>query len=172
MGKYHKQLRVLLSPDTFYKKLSEVENPRDRAYNILLYYLGCRCTEGRNLTFENVGYDPDHQCVLIQIYRLKGSKQTPPNPLYLDSPLVPELKEYLLQERGGKVFPFCRATAYNIVKNNMGWYPHYYRMNRFSQFAEAGKGVNEIRNWFGVKLSTIDYYLVDRQLKDMGKGLR
>ena len=172
MGNYKKKIRVLLPPSTFYNKIQDLENPRDRAYNILLYYLGCRCTEGRNLTFEDITHDPDQERILIQIHRLKGSKQTPPNPLYFDSPFIHELKDYLLGDRMGKIFPFCRATAYTVVKNNMGWYPHYYRMNRFSQFAQSGKGFNAIRNWFGVGLDTIDYYMVELELQDMGKGLK
>jgi integrase len=172
MGKYKEQRKVLLQPSTFATKLNKIMNQRTRAFNILLYYLGCRCSEGLNLNHENVTADPDNHRILIQITRLKNSTQTPPNPLYLDSPFVSELENYLLRQRMGSIFPFSRTTGYNMVNRHMGFYPHYYRMNRISWFFEQGYGVTDIHNWFGISVQAMDYYLVTKKLSEMGKGLK
>lgn len=179
MPRYTNKLRVTLHPQVFYQRLGQITATLPRAYNILLYYLGCRCSEGLNLRFEDIRYDPDLGCLFIRVHRLKGSKQVPPNPLFFatgdpakDSPHVKELSEYALQQRTGKLFPVGRTTGYHWVKRYMGFYPHYYRMNRMSYFLDHQYSALDIHNWFGINIRNIDYYIVEKQLTEMGKGLR
>lgn len=172
MPRYTNKIRVGLHPHEFYQKLGTIDPPRPRAFNILLYYLGCRCSEGLNLRYEDVRFDPALNCVFIRVHRLKGSKQVPPNPLYLESPHVKELSDFLLSSRMGIPFNVGRTTGYKWVKRYMGFYPHYYRANRISWCLDHGWTSLDIHNWLGINIRNIDYYVVEKKLIEKGKGLR
>ena len=172
MGNYANQIKVLLDPQVFYSKIQGVTNPRSRAFNIVLYYLGCRSTEARNITQDDLLFDPEGKRIFFTIHRLKKSKQTPPLPLYLSSPFISELWKFLFKEGTYQPFDVSRKAAYNMVRNAMGFYPHYYRMNRISQFLNDNKSILEIQNWFGISLRAIDYYITMINLEAMGEDLK
>ena len=171
LGNYANQIKVLMPPDQFYNKLKDVTRPLARAFNVTLYYLGCRLTEARNIAQDDLLFDQDGGRIFFTIHRLKKSKQTPPLPLYLDSPFVKELWGFLVTSPI-QPFKMSRKAGYNIVLNAMGFYPHYYRMNRISQFLKDNKSILEIQNWFGISLRAIDYYITMINLEAMGKDLK
>jgi len=104
--------------------------------------------------------------IYIQFFRLKGSKQTDPTEL----PRADALTWLCHQE--GRLFSFCRKTAYNTVKKVFPTlYPHYFRMNRITKTSDSF-GDSTVYHLFGITASSIDHYRGKVDIKRVGKALR
>jgi len=75
-------------------------------------------------------------------------------------------------KKGEKVFKFSPRTAYNIIDRAFGAYPHFFRLNRITQFFEAGWPISKVRSWTGLTLKSLDAYLGLVDMSKMGESLK
>jgi len=153
-------------------------NSKHRAYCILLYYSAVRKMEALRTVREQFQVTRD-TIFWDVLKRLKHGMQTPPLPLPLDAPFMVQLKDAVERTEAGKrVFPYSPRTAYNIVARAFK-YPHLFRLSRITWFFSphpelgrpAGFSIAEVRNWTGLSLKALDYYVGLVQLKEMGIAL-
>ncbi len=163
MPKYTKKITRLMEYDEFETAISDLPIAR-QAFLTILFFAGCRVSEALALTSNDLHRGRD--IIYIQFFRLKGSKQTDPQ----EVPRVRAL-EWLCDQKG-KLFSFCRKTAYNTVKKVFpSLYPHYFRMNRITKTADMF-GDSTVYHLFGITASSIDHYRGKVDIKRVGKALR
>ena len=163
MPRYKKKITRLMDYEEF--KRAIIKLPEDRqALLSILFFAGCRVSEALALTADDISCIGD--TIYIQFFRLKGSKQTDPQELPLADALL------WICGREGKLFPFCRMTAYRTVKKVFpNLYPHYFRMNRFTK-TDILFGDAAVYSIFGISASAIDHYRGKVDIKRVGKALR
>jgi hypothetical protein len=71
---------------------------------------------------------------------------------------------------GGRVFPYCRKSAYNIVRRAFK-YPHLFRLSRITNFFLEGWTIAQIKSWTGLMLSALEYYVGLVDIARMGESL-
>jgi integrase len=151
---------------------------RHRALVILYYYSGVRRMEGLRVTREQFQIGQNY--IYFEVgQRLKHSKQTSPLPIPKTAPYVNELEDAIIQtQKGKRVFPYSSRTAYNIVRRAFK-YPHWFRLSRITWFFSphpeldrpAGFSIAEVKNWTGLSILALDYYVGLAQLEGMGKAM-
>lgn len=105
---------------------------------------------------------------------------TPPLPLPLDAPYMNLLVQRVQDTEGDedRVFPWCAKTGYNIIDRVFS-YPHLFRLSRitwfFSPHPEIGRprgfSIAEVKNFTGLSLGALDYYIGLADVQDMGRAL-
>ena len=134
-----------------------------QAFLSILFFAGCRVSEA--LALESKDISCSGETIFIQFFRLKGSKQTDPQELPRADSLL------WLCEQEGKLFSFCRKTAYNTVKKVFSdLYPHYFRMNRITK-TDILFGDATVYHIFGISANSIDHYRGKVDIKRVGKAL-
>lgn len=148
-----------LTPEDFKKAFFEGHFAKSfhKGFFVLLYYLGIRNTEARNLKKEDIRItDKD---IFVSITRLKRSKNTPAIRLPINLLGIPELITAVNDtETGELIFPFSRRTGYNIIYRCLESYPHYLRLSRITNFSKK-YSIAELKNYFGLSGITFDYYI-------------
>lgn len=162
MPKYKKKITRPMEYQEFSKAISDL--PIDRqAFLSVLFFAGCRVSEALALTSDDISCTAD--TVFIQFFRLKGSKQTDPQELPRADALL------WVCEQEGKLFSFCRTTAYLLVKKVFpDLYPHYFRMNRITK-TDILFGDATVYHIFGISANSIDHYRGKVDIKRVGKAL-
>ena len=170
MPKYKKKVTKLMFYPEFRNRLKKhLEKdpyyPAERcAFLSVLFFTGCRISEAIALSANDITCTPD--MIYIQLFRLKGSKQTDPNQ-------VPNA-EFLnwLCHQEGKIFDFSRTTGYRIVQEVFPeLYPHYFRMNYISKISDQF-GDTTVYRTVGICAQSIDHYRGKVDIKKIGKALR
>ena len=162
MPKYKKKITRLMDYKEFKEKTDSLPIAR-QAFLSILFFAGCRVSEALALTSDDISCTGD--TIFIQFFRLKGSKQTDPQELPRADSLL------WICEQEGKLFPFSRKTAYNIVKRVFpSLYPHYFRMNRITK-TDILFGDATVYHIFGISASSIDHYRGKVDIKRVGKAL-
>jgi integrase len=144
---------------------------KHRAFCVLLYYSAVRCSEALRVKKEQ--FQIGSKAILFDVgVRLKHGKQTPSLLLPLDAPYLEELKEAIEEtKKDERVFPYCRMTGYNIVRRAFK-YPHLFRLSRITNFFLEGYTVVQVRNWTGLTLMSLEYYLGIVDIVKMGESLK
>ena len=144
--------------------------PKHRAFCVLLYYSAVRKQEALRTVKEQ--FQLTRSAVFFDVKkRLKRGKITPPLKLPLKAPFMEELKEAIEQTKPGeKVFPYCDKTGYNIVRR-VFHYPHFFRLNRITQFFLDGWSIAEVKSWTGLTLSALNFYVGQVDISRMGDSL-
>jgi integrase len=144
--------------------------PRHRAYCVLLFYSAVRKWEGLRVMREQ--FVIDHVNIQFDVgKRLKGSERTSTLNLPLTAPYMAELKEAIEKTKPHtRVFPYCKKTAYNIVRR-VWKYPHLFRLTRITNFFMDGWKIPDIQSWTGLSLSALNYYIGRVTVIEMGKSL-
>jgi len=168
MPAYNKKITRLMDYKEFRKAVigldSQYNKEAKQALLSVLFFAGCRVSEALALTSNEITCTAD--TIYIQFFRLKGSKQTDPQELPRADALV------WLCEQEGKLFPFKRITAYRTVKKVFPeLYPHYFRMNRFTNAIERFSATTVCQVW-GVSINTVAHYMGKVEIKRVGKALR
>lgn len=112
----------------------------------------------------------------------KAAITTPPVPLPIDAPYMDELLRIIdrAQDRDDKrLFPFSPKTAWNIIDRAFGAYSHLFRLSRITWFflphPEVGRprgfSIPEVKNWTGLSLAALDYYIGLADMSDMGRAM-
>lgn len=162
MPKYKKKITRLMEYDEFKGAIQDLPIA-SQAFLSILFFAGCRISEALALTSDNINCT--HDTIFIQFFRLKGSSQTDPQE-------VPRADALLwICEQEGKLFSFCRTTAYRTIKKVFpDLYPHYFRMNRITKTADRF-GDSTVYHLFGITASSIDHYRGKVDIKRVGKAL-
>ncbi len=154
---------------------------RHRALGIFLWYTALRISEALAVTREQFKVEGSTLYVDTGI-RLKKRKFTrtgkpkhlekpDPLPLPLTAPHMDEvLKAVSETAPGQRVFPYCRATGYNIIRR--AWkYPHLFRLSRITTFLNQGYRIPDVKSWTSLTAAAIEHYIGRGDLKGMGESL-
>lgn len=177
--------RHILEPITFkqFEKGLSLLKPRYQAYAVLIYYTGIRVSEALRLTKESFFLDGSVLYVDVGI-RLKTQrkqkdgtiskgKRTKPLPLSLFQPHMDILiHRWRYIRKGQLVFPFSRRTALRQITNAGLGYNHLSRLTAITDFLNQGRTINDIVNWFGISVQTVNNYIGTKDLKEMGSMKR
>ena len=162
MPKYKKKITRLMDYEEFKEAIQDL--PRQRqAFLSVLFFAGVRVSEALAITPDDINCTDDF--VYIQFFRLKGSKPTDPIPLPRKDALL-----YLcgLNE---SPFQFSRTTGWRIVNNTFkGFYPHFFRQNRFTDVAEK-YGLATMISFSGLSPTSVSHYIAKVDIKKVGKAL-
>jgi len=142
-----------------------------RPFVAFLYYYGVRISEALKILKENTKVSSSYLEVDIG-ERLKHSKRTPPLVIRINRPYVHEIAE-LIEEREPeeRLFPFHRVTGWRVVRRSFKRYPHYFRLNRITDLFERGFTLTQIRNWTGLSLQSLEYYIGIVDIRKIGKAI-
>jgi hypothetical protein len=69
--------------------------------------------------------------------------------------LVSQIKD---TSEGARVFRFSDKTAYNAVRR-VYHYPHFFRLSRITSFFAEGWSIAQVKNWTGLSLAALEYYV-------------
>lgn len=124
---------------------------RHRALAALLFYSGVRITEVLRARKEQFKITEDR--IYFDVgQRLKRGLVTPPLPILKDHFYVSEICQAVEDTRpGAKVFPYCRATGYNIIDRAFKTYPHHFRLTKITMLLRKGFTIDLVRSWTGHK---------------------
>ena len=162
MPRYKKKITRLMDYEEFKEGIQDLPINR-QAFLSILFFSGCRVSEALALTSNDIHCTSD--MIYIQFFRLKGSKQTDPIPVPKADALV------WLCEQEGRLFTFCRKTGYNIVNRTFeGFYPHFFRQNRFTNVAEK-YGLVTMISFSGLAPTSVSHYIAKVDIKKVGKAL-
>jgi hypothetical protein len=144
---------------------------KHRAFNVLLYYSAVRKMEALRSLREQYQITKHNVNFSVGV-RLKHGFETQALPLPLEAPFMEDLITALENtERGKRVFPYCPKTGYNVVERAFK-YPHLFRLSRITNFFLEGWTIAQVRNWTGLSLKALEYYIGNVNLIKMGKSLR
>jgi integrase len=174
--RYTRQGKILspLPDDKKFRAGMESNNFKKRkhkGYAVLLYVTAIRCSEALRCEPEQFTIQSDR--IVFEVgKRLKHGIQTPPLTIPLDFPFVDELL-YAIKSTPPhtKIFPYSRKTGYNIIDRAFGFYPHFFRLNRISNFFLAGWTIIQIHSWTGLTLKALDFYIGLVGNQNMGMSL-
>jgi hypothetical protein len=176
----HKPYPVLL----YYSAVRKTEAHRsikeqyeiNEQQNALMFDVGPRL---KKLRLKRKG-KPLAESTIKELYKKKkASMTTPPIPLPLDAPHMNTLLNAIDKaEPGQPIFKFSSKTAYNIIDRVFA-YPHLFRLSRITWFfmphpeAQRPRGfsIPEVRNWTGLSLAALDYYIGLADVADMGRAM-
>ena len=147
---------------------------KHKGFCAVLYYFAVRQSEALKALKKQFTIDEAVGELHFDVgQRLKHSKKTPALTIRLD---VPYVNEVIWTVRntidGDRVFPYCRKTAYNIVSRVFPAYPHFFRLSRITRMFEDGWTVSEVRNWTGLTLNALNYYIGLANIRRRGRTIR
>ena len=141
-----------------------------KAYAVLLYYSAVRKTEALRSKKEQFTLSEEEVSFSVG-KRLKHGIETPSLNIPVDAPYVSELITSIEQAKNKKrVFTFCPMTAWNIL-DRIGFYPHFFRLSRITNFFLEGWTIAQVRSWTGLTLNALNYYIGLVDIQKMGKSL-
>lgn len=145
---------------------------RHKGLVALFYYSAVRCTEGLRATRDQFTLNREKRVIIWNVgQRLKHGKTTPPLVIPVDAPYAKYI--WLSIERtqaGQRVWPYCRRTAYNIVHRCFK-YPHFFRLSRITNFFLEGWTIAQVKNWTGLTLAALEFYVGQTDIQRMGESL-
>jgi integrase len=143
---------------------------RHRALIVLYYYTGVRKTEATRSLKEQFRISRD--AIYFDVgKRLKHGKSTPPLKLPRAAAYMEELVTAVQHTRQGqRVFPYSPRTAYAIVRRVFK-YPHLFRLSRITTFFEQGYTISQVKNWTGLTVGALEYYVGKVDTDKMGDSL-
>lgn len=159
-----------------------VQTPQHQGLVAFVYYTGVRISEALAMTRSQFRITTtDLFCDIGPRKKKKkfgkdGKPKKPtitdPLPIPLELPYVKTIEDCLLGLKPEmKVWPYCRTTGWNIVKRAGLHYPHYGRLSAITNFLLEGYTIPEIKSWFGITATAIDYYVGKIALLKMSKAL-
>ncbi len=174
MPHYRKHGKLLnpLTIQQFVHDAALIKNKRQQAFAVLLYFTGLRRNEVVRAVKEQFQVT-DGLLIFDVGPREKTKHVTPPLQLPLELPLMDNVVHVIkYTKKGERLFPFCSRTGYNIIDRYFNAYPHYFRLNRITQFLVEGFSLPEVMSWSGHKTFTgINQYLGQVNITKLGKSL-
>lgn len=136
----------------------------------LLYYTAIRKSEGCRVVREDFRIS-SKEIIFDVGERLKHSLRTPPLNIPLEAEFVEDLADLIKRTKPTeRVFSFSQKTAYNIF-DRLGYYPHFLRLSRITNFFLEGWSIAQVRSWTGLSLKALDYYVGLVDVRRMGESL-
>ena len=144
---------------------------KHKGFIALLYYTAVRRGEALRARKERFRILDDR--VIFEVgRRLKHGLHTPPLNIPLSAPYADEITWSVMNTKPEhKVYPYCAKTAYNIVRRVFPAYPHYFRLNRITNFFDEGWSIAQVRTWTGLSLKALEFYVGLVDVKKMGESL-
>jgi len=142
-----------------------------RSFAVLLYYSAIRRAEALRAQPEQFKFT--RNALVFEVgKRLKHGINTPPLTIPLKAPSVNELVAAInATPDGERIWKFSPKTAYNAVDRAFGFYPHFFRLNRITNFFLAGWTIAQVHSWTGLTLKALDYYIGLVDVSKMGASL-
>jgi len=147
-----------------------------KSFLAFLYWFGVRRSEALERVREDFNVEDG---VLIVEAPAKKEGFRKELEIHVDLPFVDLIIQQVDRTRPNRmVWSFSHTTAWKIVKRAMGknYYPHFFRLNRATQFLEDPKTTTpEMMGWFGWKSKrTVDSYVgfTHRYIKGMRERLK
>jgi len=175
MNPHYRKHGKILTPltDTQFKEVMQSGHfvrRNHKAFVALLYYSAVRKAEAlRSLKEQYILSDQEVSFSVGK--RLKHGIETPSLNIPLDAPYINELVREVQQTKKEKrVFRFCPMTAWNIL-DRIGYYPHFFRLSRITNFFLEGWTIPQVRSWTGLTLTSLNYYVGLVDVKRMGESL-
>lgn len=144
----------------------------------VFFEVGVRLKKVRRIKKDGTALNDDEYFAALE--KAKAWAKTPPLPIPRTAPYMDLLIEQIENtDYGERVFPWSPKTAWNIMDRAFGAYNHFFRLSRitwfFSPHPELGRpegySISEVKNWTGLSLQALEYYIGLAKLQDMGKGL-
>lgn len=155
-----------------------VKVPQHKALIAVLYYFGIRISEALKLTRESF-WIVDDVLYLEVGERLKHSRKTEALRVNIHRPYILDILETIKQTpEGERLFCFNRVTGWRIVRKALKRYPHFFRLNRItnmftpSRDKPNGYSIGEVRNFTGLSLQSLEYYIGLVSLTQIGEELK
>jgi len=145
---------------------------KHKGFLVLLYYSGIRRAEALRVVKEQFQITEEELIFSVGL-RLKKRKpfETPPLHFPLDLPFIDKLVYAIENTKpNNRVFPFSEKTAYNIC-DRVGYYPHYFRLNRITQFFLRNYSIAQVRSYVGLSLRALEFYIGLVDIIEMGKEI-
>jgi integrase len=144
---------------------------KHKGFAALLYYTAVRRGEALRARKEQFRILADR--VIFEVgKRLKRGLHTPPLNIPLSAPYADEIAWSVADTSSEeRVWPYCAKTAYNIVRRVFPAYPHYFRLNRITNFFDEGWSIAQVRTWTGLSLKALEFYVGLVDVKRMGESL-
>ena len=166
----------LMTPMTDEDFIQAIENGyfvdrKHKGFIALLYYTAVRRGEALRARKERFRILDDR--VIFEVgKRLKHGLHTPPLNIPLSAPYADEITWSVANTKPKhRVWPYCEKTAYNIVRRVFPAYPHYFRLNRITNFFDEGWNIAQVRTWTGLSLKALEFYVGLVDVKKMGESL-
>jgi hypothetical protein len=174
-GRYNHYSKIenTMSSLDFKKGMEEGKfcKPNHKGFIVLLYYAGIRSSEARRSMKEQFKVLEDTVSFDVGI-RLKHGIKTPalrlPRTLPYMEELIWSIESTKPEER---VWKFSKKTAYNIVTRAFPFYPHYFRLNRITNFLLENYDLAELHSWTGLTLKALNAYVGIVDVSKMSKSL-
>lgn len=150
------------------------KHPKHKGFVSLLYYTAVRKMEALRSTKDR--FQITERYILFNVgKRLKAKKnpiETAPLNIPLGVPYVREIEDCINHTKHHqRVFPFSPKTAYNIC-DRIGYYPHFFRLNRITSFFLEGWNIAQVRSWTGLSLRALESYVGIVDVIKMGESLQ
>jgi integrase len=172
MPNYTKSGKILipLSEETFIDGMTNGKfvTEKHKALCALLYYTGVRITEALRAKKEQ--FTIQKGAVYFDVgKRLKHGEHTFPLKVPFSKPFTDLIQQSVEETKQGKrVFPYCRATGYNVVAR-VFTYPHHFRLTRIS-FLAMKFSVLQLVNYTGLNPATLKFYMGRTDIEKMGEA--
>jgi len=173
MVKYSRQGKIVKAfpLDVFVSKTLLVNDREKRAFSVLLYYSAVRVSELLHATKEQFTFT-DLSLTWSLGARLKGGNETAPLVFSLELPFMAETAMWIKKRRKNPIFTFNRVTAWRILRDYYDAYPHYFRLNRITEFLRKGFTLPEVMSWTGHRsISSINAYVGTVSVERMAESL-
>lgn len=132
---------------------------KHKGFIVVLYYSAVRKGEALKATKEQFIIKEDRIYFDVK-KRLKHSLTTSPLSIPLSAPYVDEIAWSVENtEKGKRVWGYSSKTAYNIVDRAFPAYPHFFRLNRITNFFSEGWTIADVKSWTGLSLQALNYYI-------------
>ena len=105
--------------------------------------------------------------------RLKHGKKTPPLVIPRTAPFADTIVDAIHDTERDEdlVWPYSAKTGYNIVHRAFK-YPHLFRLSRITNFFIAGWTIAQVKNWTGLTLTALEFYVGQADTQKMGESLK
>ena len=169
----HGKISKLLSQDEFITKAEKIRKKRMRACVTLLFYTGVRVGELIRALKEQFWINEGMLNFDVGP-REKTKRLTSPLQIPVTAPLMDNVVQVIKYTRKGqRVFPCTRATVWRTIGIYFDAYPHYFRLNRITQFLVAGFSLPEVISWSGHKnIFGLEAYIGQASVKRLGESLK
>lgn len=169
----HGKISRLITQEEFNDKVKKIEKRQLRAFAIMLYYTGVRVGELTRAKKEQ--FHVEDGILNFDVGpREKTKRLTSPLQIPISAPLMDEVLHIIkYTKKGRQVFDINRSTAWRMMERYFNAYPHYFRLNRLTQFLLEGFSLPEVIAWSGHKnVFGLDAYIGQASVKKMGESLR
>lgn len=141
-----------------------------RGFLVFLFYSACRVSEA--LWMKHDDFTMSDSWLYCHITRLKNSKDVPEIALPIEAYHMNELIKCIRFGESGKVWDFCRSTAFNIIKRVWpNYYPHYLRLSRITNLL-GEYPISDVLSFTGLHPKNLAPYSGIVSVKNIGEGFK